>query len=147
MSAETLYDCGDCVAFCCTGVYAVSLAGVDYARLALKLEVSPAELKRKYMTDGVTLRKKEDPIGGTACVFLDTTERRCTVYSARPEVCRVWPRPEHAAPGAVGRCAFYDLYTHLRNELEPEAMPLVQIVRVQGSAHPATRPNEKRRAG
>lgn len=140
MNNGTPYDCSDCVGFCCSGVYNVSVLGRDLPRLALRLGISPTEFRRTYTTDGVTLRRQHDPLFGEACVFLDLVERRCSVYNARPEVCRVWPRPEHAAPGAEGRCCFYDTYRFVRNELEPQAMPLVQIVRVVGSTHPATLP-------
>lgn len=134
------YDCSDCVAFCCSGVYQVALSGPDVARLALHLKASPAAVRRRFTTDGVTLVKQPDPLAGESCIFLDLVGRRCTIYKVRPEVCRQWPRPEHAAPGAEGRCCFYDLYTHVRNEQEPEAMPLVQIVRVLNPTHQATRP-------
>jgi hypothetical protein len=147
MEGGKKFDCADCVAFCCSNVYEVLLTAVEVARLSLRLNVGPAEFKRRYTTDGSTLAKKPDPIFGKACVFLDLDARHCTIYSSRPGVCKVWPRPEHAAPGAEGRCGFYDVYTHLRNELEPTAMPLFQLVRVQESEHPATRPNPARAAG
>jgi len=147
MEGEKKFDCTDCVAFCCSNVYQVSLTVVEVARLALRRGVGPAEFKSRYTTDGFTLKQVPDQIFGRACVFLDQESRQCIVYSSRPEVCRVWPRPEHAAPGAAGRCGFYDLYTHLRNELEPAVMPLFQIVRAEGSRQRATRPNPARADG
>lgn len=140
------FDCADCVAFCCSNVYQVTLNVVDVARLALRRQLGPAEFKARYTTDGFTLKQVPDQIFGLACVFLDQEGRHCTVYTDRPAVCRVWPRPEHAAPGAEGRCGFYDVYTHLRNELEPEVVPLFQLVRAEGSRHPATQSNPARAA-
>lgn len=144
MEGEKKFDCTDCIAFCCSNVYAVTLTGVEVARLSLRLSLTPQEFRRRYTVDGHTLRQKEDAIFEKACIFLDPTARRCTVYSSRPEVCRVWPRPEDAAPGAAGRCGFYDLYTHLRNELEPNVVPLFQLVRAVDSQHTATQPNPAR---
>lgn len=137
------FDCSDCVAFCCSGAYLVALEGKDVARLALHLGRTTAEVRRLYTTDGRTLRQRNDPVFERACVFLELEKRECSVYTARPEACRAWPRPEHAAPGTEGRCAFYDLYSFVRNEQEPRALPLVQIVRVVGSHHPATQPKER----
>jgi Fe-S-cluster containining protein len=146
MEGGKRFDCTDCVAFCCSNVYAVALTAIEVARLAYRLRVGPAEFKRRYTTDGFTLKQFDDQLFGRACIFLDREARHCTVYSDRPGVCQVWPRPEHAAPGAAGRCGFYDLYTHLRNELEPEVVPLFQLARAEGSKHPATRPNPARAA-
>lgn len=140
------FDCRDCVAFCCSNVYQVSLTAVEVARLAFRRSMGPAEFKSRYTTDGFTLKQTPDQIFGRACVFLDQEARHCTIYNDRPAVCREWPRPEHAAPGAVGRCGFYDVYAHLRNELEPAALPLFQIVRVADSTHRATLPNPARSA-
>jgi len=138
VSDELKFDCSDCVGFCCAGFYRVTLRGTDLARLALNLNLPPAEVERRYTDGARTLLHKPDPLFGEACVFLDLVERRCTVYKSRPSVCREWPRPEDAAPGAEGRCCFYDLYTHVRREQSPQAMPLVQIVSLQGATHPAT---------
>jgi uncharacterized protein len=140
MNDGHLYDCSDCVAFCRSGVYQVGLRPADVALLSVHLRLTFAEVQRRYTTDGWTLRHQRDPLFGSACVFLNLLERRRTVYQARPEVCRAWPRPEHAAPGAEGRCCYYDLYSHVRNEMERQAVPLVQIVRVTEPAHPATLP-------
>jgi Fe-S-cluster containining protein len=148
MGDERKFDCSDCVSFCCSGVYNVALRGNDLARLSLRTGLAPAQFRSRYCAaDGETLRHKPDPLFGEACVFLDLTARRCTVYEARPAVCREWPKGEHAAPGAEGRCCFYDLYAHVRNEQEPNAMPLVQIVRVVDATHPATLPKAKGAAG
>jgi uncharacterized protein len=147
MEGGKQFDCADCVAFCCSNVYQVALTAVEVMRLASRLSMTPAQFKSRYTTDGFTLKQVPDQLFGRACVFLDQEARHCTVYSERPAVCQVWPRPEHAAPGAAGRCGFYDLYTHLRNELEPSVMPLFQIGRAEGSRHRATRPNPARAAG
>jgi uncharacterized protein len=146
MSQEKLYDCSDCVAFCCSGSYQVSAGPGDLAVLAVQHGISLDEAQRRFTTDGTTLRHQRDPLFGSACIFLDLLNRRCTVYKARPAVCRSWPRPEHAAPGTEGRCCYYDLYTHVRNEMERQALPLIRIVRVAEPTHPATLPKAKEAA-
>ena len=66
------------------------------------------------------LRRKADPIFGKACRFLDPVKRQCTIYFARPEVCREFP--DHA------RCAYYDLMQFERvQQGDDTVMPLVQI--------------------
>lgn len=147
MNVEPKFDCSDCVAFCCSGNYNVAAGPADVALLSVQLRMTFDEVQRRYTTDGTTLRHQRDPLFGSACVFLDLVKRRCTVYAARPAVCRVWPRPEHAAPGVEGRCAYYDLYCHVRNEMERQAVPLVQIVRVEEPSHPATLPKPADDAG
>lgn len=112
----------------------------DLAPLALNLNMPAEEVLRRYTEDGATLRHKNDPLFGEACIFLDLDERRCKIYKARPSVCRAWPRPQDAAPGAEGRCSFYDLYTHVRREQGHASMPLIQIVTLRDSQHPATLP-------
>lgn len=146
MDGVKKFDCTDCVAFCCSGNFRVAVTAVEVARLSLRLGLGPAEFKSRYTTDGATLVQKHDEVFGKACVFLDLEARHCTIYSSRPDVCKVWPRPEHAAPGAEGRCGYYDLYAYVRNEHEPQAMPLVQLVRVTDSTHRATLPNPSRAA-
>ena len=46
------------------------------------------------------LRHKKDTVFATVCMFLDQEKRRCTVYEARPGVCRKYPD----AP----RCGYYE---------------------------------------
>jgi hypothetical protein len=36
-SDEMKFDCADCVAFCCSGIYQVSVEGAEMARLCLRL--------------------------------------------------------------------------------------------------------------
>lgn len=133
---QPLYDCEQCPAYCCTVYEGVSVTEEDGKRLARRLNLTVAMTAQLYFAldtlrpNYVNLRRKPDPVtGGKCCTFLDTTTRRCSVYEDRPGVCRVWPDPTHAAPGAEGRCCYYDALVQLRNECHPNAMPLVQIGR------------------
>jgi Fe-S-cluster containining protein len=50
------------------------------------------------------------------CQFLDTEERRCTIYHARPAVCREYPDSK--------RCGYYDfLASERRRQCDPEFIP------------------------
>jgi Fe-S-cluster containining protein len=51
------------------------------------------------------MRRKPDEHFGKICRFFDTKERRCTVYKARPAVCRSYPGK---------RCGYYDFLTFER---------------------------------
>ncbi len=51
------------------------------------------------------------------CRFFDTDERRCTIYSARPAVCRAFP--------GSARCGYYDFLSFERRAQEdPEFVAL-----------------------
>src|SRR3546814_1934135 len=51
------------------------------------------------------LRHQDDEHFGSICTFFDTDKRRCTIYEARPEICREYPGRK--------RCGYYDF---LRSE-------------------------------
>ena len=84
----TCSQCGDC----CTGAPGyVWVNNEEIAALAALVENGDAEAFEDKYVRRVGARKslKEFPDG--ACVFFDTTARKCTVYSARPRQCRTWP--------------------------------------------------------
>jgi len=67
---------------------------------------------RKY-----AMRRKKDTVYGRICRFFDTKNRRCTVYKARPSVCRSFP--------GGGRCGYYDFLAFERRAQEdPEYVAL-----------------------
>lgn len=92
--------CDGCWSGCCT--LPVEVSAVDLMRLGLLTEdEAAASLKKsakRLMKEGVvrsfqsktqifTLEQK----GGRDCIFLDSN-RMCTVYEKRPEVCRKFPK-------------------------------------------------------
>lgn len=128
------YDCGECPAICCTVYESVSIDDRDARRLASYVGLPPAVFLSLYARRGprgeTVLRRKPDPASGTGecCAFLDTERRRCTVYDARPGVCRDWPKREH---GPEGRCCYFDLLSYVRKESgDAQRIPLVQIKRL-----------------
>ena len=80
-------QCGDC----CTGAPGyVWVNNEEIAALAKLLGQEIDDFEDRYVRRvGARKSLKEFPDG--ACVFFDTTARKCTVYSARPRQCRTWP--------------------------------------------------------
>jgi Fe-S-cluster containining protein len=102
-----------------------------------RVQVTPRDVRRLAKHFGVTeeaaagrytkffekervLRRKADPLFGQACQFLNAETRQCTIYHARPAVCRKFPD--------TTRCAYYDLLKFERQQQgDPDALPLVKI--------------------
>ena len=122
---RTYFDCSKCPAFCCAIYERVQVTKRDVNRLAKHFGVTPEVAMARYTkvhpTSGErVLRRKKDPIFGLACRFLDQQTRRCTIYHARPAVCREYPDR--------ARCAYYDLLQFERRQQDdPATLPLVQI--------------------
>ena len=98
------YSCKKCPAFCCT-YGEIEVTPRDIERLARHFDVTYAVAEERYTKqDGKTgkrmLRHRKDKIFDTACTMLDQDKRRCTVYEARPAVCRSFP--------ASSRCGYYE---------------------------------------
>jgi uncharacterized protein len=110
------YDCNKCPAYCCSYPI-IPLTKRDVARLAkhfaITLEKAEQRFTKKAYGHDRVVRRKSDPIFGKACRFLDIETRRCTVYEARPEVCRRFPGQK--------RCGYYDFLTfERRHQNDPE---------------------------
>lgn len=120
---RSYYDCSKCPGYCCSIYERVQVSKRDLNRLAahfhLTVDAAAVRFTKWHGTERV-LRRKADPIFGQACKFLDPETRRCTIYHARPTVCREYP--------ARVRCAYYDLLQFERiQQGDSEALPLVQI--------------------
>lgn len=120
---KTYYNCLDCPAYCCSVYERVQVTPRDVRRLATYFNVSEeialARFTKTYEKERV-LRRKADPVLGQACHFLNLETRRCTIYHARPAVCRQFPD--------TTRCAYYDLLKFERQQQgDPDALPLVKI--------------------
>jgi Fe-S-cluster containining protein len=117
------FDCSKCPAYCCSVYERVQVTPRDIRRLAAYFGVTPdvaiARFTRLFGKERV-LRRKADPLLGQACKFLDPQTRRCTIYHARPAVCREFP--------TTSRCAYYDLLKFERNQQDdPDVLPLIKI--------------------
>ena len=113
------YDCSKCPGYCCT-YPRIEVLDKDLERLArhfdLDLETAEKRFTRFYR-DGDTLerilRHQKDTIYGSICRFFDTEARRCTIYAARPSVCREYPD---------GRtCGYYSFLKFERRHQEDES--------------------------
>lgn len=83
----TCSGCGDC----CSGAPGyVWVNKQEIADMAAATELDVDEFESQYVRRvGIRKSLKEFPNGD--CVFLDTKDRGCTLYEARPRQCKTWP--------------------------------------------------------
>ena len=98
------YSCDKCPAFCCTYTE-IEVTARDIERLARHFDIGFERAAERFTkvdsAKGITmLRHRKDKIFDTACMFLDQDKRRCTVYEARPGICRKYPDSS--------RCGYYE---------------------------------------
>jgi Fe-S-cluster containining protein len=118
------YDCGKCPAFCCSYPQ-TPVTTRDLTRIARHLDIDVETAGRKFT--------KRDPGSGerilghrsdgaflTACRFLDSDTRRCTIYEARPAACRSYP--------GTPRCGYYDFLSAERRRQEDPDLVLAAWV-------------------
>ncbi len=117
------FDCNKCPAFCCSIYERVQVTKRDLNRLAKYFNVSVETAAKRYTKmhgDERILRRVKDTIFEQTCMFLNQETRGCTIYHARPAVCREYPDRK--------RCAYYDvLQFERRQQDDPDVIPLVQI--------------------
>ena len=103
------YDCTKCPGYCCS-YPVIAITKRDAERLARHLGLTQEELERRHLHAAHgrkrLLNRQKDEHYGRICGFFDTAARRCTVYAARPAVCRSFP--------GEGRCGYYDFLTFER---------------------------------
>ena len=115
------YSCKKCPAYCCTYTD-IEVTSRDIDRLAQHHDLSYAQAEERFTKDDDKkrvrlLRHRKDRIFDSACMFLDQEERRCTVYEARPGVCRKFPDSS--------RCGYYDFLRFERAQQgDPEFVAL-----------------------
>jgi len=118
------FDCSKCPAFCCGLYERIQVTKRDLNRLAKHFGVSVETATKRYTKlwdkKERVLKRTPDPLLGEACQFLDHETRGCTIYHARPEVCRTYPdRP---------RCVYYDVLKFEREQQDDEnVLPLFQL--------------------
>ena len=122
-SQRSYYDCTDCPAYCCSIYERVQVTKRDIRRLAKHFGITEEQATTRYTkfySKERVLRRKADPLFGQACQFLNPETRGCTIYHARPSVCREYPN--------TTRCAYYDLLKFERNQQDDlKVIPLVKI--------------------
>ncbi|MDT7689421.1 MAG: uncharacterized protein QOJ70_1912 [Acidobacteriota bacterium] len=127
------FDCTKCPAYCCSIYERVQVTKRDITRLAKHFGVTFETARRRYTARWEKeriLKKVEDVIFPETCMFLDQEKRGCTIYHARPKVCREYPDRS--------RCAYYDVLQFERRQQDDETViPLVQITFREVKKEPA----------
>ncbi|HEX8475665.1 MAG TPA: YkgJ family cysteine cluster protein [Pyrinomonadaceae bacterium] len=117
------FDCSKCPAFCCSIYERVQVTKRDLNRLAKYFKVSVETATKRYtkMKAGErVLRRTKDMLFGETCTFLNQETRGCSIYHARPQVCRTYP--------ARTRCSYYDVLQFERQQQDdPNVLPIFQI--------------------
>ena len=104
-SPRKYFDCARCPAYCCSYPI-IRLTKKDLRRLAKHLGLSLEQAVKKYTKREDDKKKKRimrhrsDEHFGSVCTFLDRETRQCTVYEARPGICRDFP--------GTRRCGYYE---------------------------------------
>ncbi len=116
---RSTYDCTKCTAYCCSYDH-IEVSEKDLERLAHHFDLgvrAATERFTKVVDDGTrVLRHQKDRIFKSVCMFLDKDKRACTVYDARPRVCRAYPY--------VNRCGYYYFLRFERKHSDdPEMIP------------------------
>ena len=111
---RNFFNCSRCPAYCCSYPHIVATKA-DISRLAKHFGMTADEAEGKLTKQGPkkgqrALRHKSDEIYGTICRFVDSETRNCTIYHARPKICRDYPGSR--------RCGDYDFLSFERSALE-----------------------------
>jgi uncharacterized protein len=119
--AKKLFDCTKCPGYCCS-YHIIPVKESDLKRLAKHFKIGLAEAKKKFVTKGrkedakdgaYKMRRKADEHFGKICRFFDTEKRRCTIYTARPYICRAYP---------TGKCGYYEFLKIERDTQEDQEL-------------------------
>lgn len=122
------FDCDKCPGYCCSYPRIV-VTKTDLQRLAKHFGLSLDQVKSRYTRtyrfesdkaeDRVKeriLKHKKDHIYDSTCGFFDQDLRRCTVYTARPDVCRDFPNGK--------KCGYYSfLKFERKHQDDPDFIP------------------------
>jgi Fe-S-cluster containining protein len=109
------FDCSKCTAYCCSYDH-IEVKARDIERLAKHFGLSAAAAKKRFtkvVEDGdLVLRHHKDHIFKSVCMFLDQKKRCCSVYEARPSLCKVYPYGT--------RCGYYQFLKFERQHADDE---------------------------
>jgi uncharacterized protein len=116
------YDCSKCPGYCCS-YPVIQLNKADIARLAKHFSLTPEVAQERFTKSAhgydLVMKRKKDEHFGKICRFFDTAKRRCTVYTARPAVCRSFPDEK--------TCGYWDfLVFERRHQKDPEVVAITE---------------------
>lgn len=106
------YDCAKCPGYCCS-YQLIEIGKRDIARLGRHFGLDYVDAEERFTKYDASqkarvLRHRKDKVFDSVCMFFDQDARRCTVYEARPGVCRDYP----LAP----RCGYYEFLKFEREQ-------------------------------
>ena len=112
------YNCLKCPGYCCS-YPRIIVSKKDILRLAKHFNLSFGIAKRKFTKSykyedndqcfhEIILRHRKDNIYKSTCQFLDPESRSCTIYKARPNVCREYPENKN--------CGYYEFIRFERKQ-------------------------------
>jgi Fe-S-cluster containining protein len=91
------FDCTKCPGYCCSHAR-IAVTDHDIHRLAQHFGITDGAARKRltysYKAEGISeqiLRHHKDTIYNSVCRLFDRETRQCTVYAARPNVCRKYP--------------------------------------------------------
>jgi uncharacterized protein len=118
VKSATRYSCEKCPAYCCTYTE-IEVTPRDIERLGRHFGLDYAEAEERFTkTNGKEgrrlLRHRKDKIFDSTCMLLDQEKRQCTVYHARPGVCRKYPDSS--------RCGYYEFLKFEREQQGDEEL-------------------------
>lgn len=117
-SLHVLFNCAKCPAYCCS-YDRIGVDRRDIQRLAAHFKLTYEQAEKRFTKIAFgdrVLRHQKDHIFKSVCQFLDTDARQCTIYNARPGVCRTYPESL--------RCGYYDfLASERRRQGDEEYIP------------------------
>jgi len=108
------YDCQKCPAYCCSYPL-IEINKRDIARLAKHFGLTYERAQARFTKydkgeKARALRHQKDLHFKSVCMFLDTGTRQCTIYHARPGVCREYPDVSH--------CGYWEFLQFERQQQE-----------------------------
>ena len=112
------YNCLKCPGYCCT--YAeIEVTRRDIERLARHFGITAKQAeerftKRKASAEVHLMRHRKDSVFDSICMMFDQDKRRCTVYEARPGVCRKYPDAK--------TCGYYEFLKFEREQQGDEEL-------------------------
>jgi uncharacterized protein len=112
------YDCLKCPGYCCS-YPVIQVQKADLNRLARHFGITTTEAETRFTKSAHgykrVMRRKKDQHFGRICRFFDTELRRCTIYAARPTICRSFPNAD--------RCGYWDFLSFEReHQKDPETV-------------------------
>jgi Fe-S-cluster containining protein len=103
------FNCLKCPGYCCSYPL-IELTKADVKRLARHFGLGYRQARKKFTyrdsESDFVMRRKKDKHFKRICQFFDTEKRCCTIYPARPGVCRSYPDST--------RCGYYDFLSFER---------------------------------